>query len=75
VRDPSSSAGIVSPCTIASATSGASHFNGDWLHVRVAIPPDYTCDPTTPSSCEWNLRYDGSVTGNTDSTTWAALIR
>ena len=32
------------------ARRAPAHFNGDWLQVRVAIPPDYTCDPTTPST-------------------------
>ncbi len=69
---PSSSGGTISPCAIATSTSGTGHFNGDWLQVRVAIPPDYTCDPTTPSTCEWTLRYDGTAPSLTDSTTWAA---
>jgi hypothetical protein len=71
---PSSSGGTISPCAIATSTSGIGHFNGDWLQVRVAIPPDYTCDPTTPSTCEWTIRYDRTVPSLTDSTTWAAPL-
>jgi hypothetical protein len=72
---PSSSGGTVSPCVIATSTSGTTHFNGDWLLVRVQIPPDYSCDPATPSTCEWTVRYDATVSGLTDGTTWAAIVR
>jgi hypothetical protein len=74
VNAPSSSGGSVSPCAIATTVSGTRRFNGNWLQVRVAIPPDYSCDPATPATCQWSLRYDSSATGNSDSTTWAAAV-
>ena len=68
------SAGNLSPCVVETATSGTSHFNGLWLHIRVPVPADYTCDPATPSTCQWSLRYDTTATGTTDNTTWSAHL-
>ena len=71
---PAHSTGNLSPCVVETATSGASHFNGLWVHIRVPIPADYTCDPATPPTCQWSLRYDASSTGGTDNTTWSAHL-
>ena len=73
-KTPTHSAGNLSTCVVETASSGTSHFNGLWLHIRVSVPADYTCDPATRSSCQWSLRYDVSSTGTTDNTTWSAHL-
>ena len=67
-------------CTIVTATSGSSKFNGEWLRIRVPIPISYTCTPSTPGDlrtlpgCWWSITYKFSSTGNTDNTTWAVNV-
>ena len=71
---PTHVAGNLSPCTVETSTAGTMHFNGQWVHIRVPVPADYTCDPATPPTCQWSLRYDASSTGGTDNTTWSARL-
>jgi hypothetical protein len=66
-------------CTIRTATSGTSRFNGEWLRIRIRIPSTYTCTlgvnpETTAGSCWWGIRYSFSGGGANDVTTWQARI-
>ena len=65
-------------CGIRTTVSGARRFNGEWLAIRIAIPPTYTCvsgiNPVLlPGSCWWGIEYNFSASAN-DVTTWRARI-
>lgn len=69
-----------SECTITSASSGNSNFQGLWLRIRIDIPSTYTCDDSEgvnpevdPNSCWWGIRYSFTASAN-DVTTWQARI-
>jgi Flp pilus assembly protein TadG len=74
----SSSAASAANCTIESATSGTSHFNGLWLHIRAHIPSTYTCTDAGGAlpGCWWQIHYvfTGGGAQPTDNTTWAVNV-
>jgi hypothetical protein len=66
-------------CAVNTAPVGVSQrFNGEWLHIRIQIPPDYTCTvgvnpETTAGSCWWGIEYAFSAQPY-DVTTWKARV-
>jgi hypothetical protein len=69
----------VTQCGVTTSTgSGTARFNGEWLRIRIDIPPGYTCllgrNPETQgNSCWWGIRYVFGASAN-DVTTWQARI-
>ncbi len=66
-------------CGIQTSTGASlARFNGEWLRIRIDIPPDYTCTvgvnpETSGGSCWWGIRYVFGGSAN-DVTTWQARI-
>ena len=77
----SSGSASAANCTVESATSGTSHFNGLWLHIRAHIPGGYLCSDAGGAlpGCWWKINYNffnsaGGAVSVTDNTTWATNV-
>jgi len=60
-----------SGCQLTNVSSAT--FNGQWIQVRVPIPPDYNCNLADPYGC-WlrvNFAFPAAVS---DTTTWTAQL-
>jgi hypothetical protein len=74
-NQPSDSA---TQCGVNTSTGSGARFNGEWLRIRIDIPPGYTCvtgrNPEIQgNSCWWGIRYVFGASAN-DVTTWQARI-
>jgi len=63
-----------STCNIETQVPGGSAggiYNGQWLEVRIALSPTYTCD----TDCWWSVQYHfDSGSTPTDRTTWTVSL-
>ncbi|HWB88863.1 MAG TPA: pilus assembly protein TadG-related protein [Acidimicrobiia bacterium] len=55
-------------CSVTSASSGNSLYNGEWITMQIQIPANYTCT----TDCFWKMNLDLNVAH--DRTTWEARV-